>query len=224
MFNIFNDQVDQAPPVDTDPLSILANKIQKDVWRTDRYHRFFSGDSNRNIESMFNILMTYSLSNDGFYAQGMSDLLSPILFVLRDEPLSFLCFQALMKRCNNNFEYLSEEISNKINLLTLMISRYDPVFWMYLNQCGAEQLFFTYRWLLIECKREFPFNDSLRMLEVMWSTIDAQRTNCNDSYSFRQYKTRSNSDESSVNILKFSQSSNKISPSKYYIFVVEAVL
>lgn len=32
-------------------------------------------------------------------------------------------------------------------------------------------LYFTYRWLLLECKREFPFNDALRILEVMWATL-----------------------------------------------------
>lgn len=32
-------------------------------------------------------------------------------------------------------------------------------------------IFFTYRWLLLECKREFPFNEALRVLEVMWATL-----------------------------------------------------
>ena len=32
-------------------------------------------------------------------------------------------------------------------------------------------LYFTYRWLLLECKREFPFHDALRVLEVMWATL-----------------------------------------------------
>lgn len=200
LFNIFD--VDSTA-VDTDSLTTLAHNIQKDVCRTDKQHRFFAGDSNKNIESLFNILMTYSLSNGGFYAQGMSDLLSPLLFTLRDEPLSFICFQALMKRCSGNFDILSEEIANKIALLTTMISRWDPVFWMYLSQLGADELCFTYRWLLIECKREFPFDDSLRVLEVMWSTVDAQRLNNDDSYSFRHSKN------------KYNSNSGTKSPSKY---------
>jgi hypothetical protein len=67
LFNIFD--VDSTA-VDTDSLTSLAHMIQKDVCRTDRYHRFFAGDSNKNVEALFNILMTYSLSNGGFYAQG----------------------------------------------------------------------------------------------------------------------------------------------------------
>lgn len=121
LVNIFDAE---AAAADTDQLSVLANKIRKDVWRTDRYHRFYSGDANKNVESLFNILMTYSLGNDGFYAQGMSDILSPLLFVLRDEPLTYLCFVALMKRCSCNFDILSEEIANKIGLLTAIIARY----------------------------------------------------------------------------------------------------
>ena len=125
----------------------------------------------------------------------MSDLLSPLLFVLRDEPLAYICFQSLMTRCTSNFDILSETIAYKIELLTNLISRYDPVFWMYLSQFGANQLVFTYRWLLIECKREFPINDSLRVLEVMWSTIEAKKSSVS-------FETRSSSDASSVNIRK----------------------
>ena len=45
-------------------------------------------------------------------------------------------------------------------------------------------LFFTYRWLLLECKREFPFNDALRVLEVMWATlpIDSEPPSLSEKY------------------------------------------
>ncbi|CAF1621853.1 unnamed protein product, partial [Didymodactylos carnosus] len=35
-------------------------------------------------------------------------------------------------------------------------------------------LLFAYRWLLLECKREFPFSDALRVLEVMWSALPVE--------------------------------------------------
>lgn len=35
----------------------------------------------------------------------------------------------------------------------------------------ADDLLFCYRWLLLEMKREFAFDDALRMLEVMWSSL-----------------------------------------------------
>lgn len=37
------------------------------------------------------------------FLQGMSDLLSPILFVMEDEAESFWCFVALMERLGPNF-------------------------------------------------------------------------------------------------------------------------
>ena len=35
---------------------------------------------------------------------------------------------------------------------------------------GAEDMFFCYRWLLLDLKREFQFTDSLNIMEVIWST------------------------------------------------------
>ena len=195
-------------------VNILANKIQKDVWRTDRCHRFYSGDTNKNVESLFNILMTYSLANGGFYAQGMSDLLAPLLYVLRDEALSYICFTSLMRRCASNFDINSDAICTKIELISSMISKYDPQFWLYLRQQGADQLLFVYRWLLIDCKREFPFNDSLRMFEVMWSSIESNSLSTNDHFNssenfFSNFYSRSSSNASSLNLRLFKNYLNR---------------
>jgi TBC1 domain family member 25 len=35
----------------------------------------------------------------------------------------------------------------------------------------AIDLLFCYRWLLLEMKREFAFDEALRMLEVTWSSL-----------------------------------------------------
>ena len=166
----------KSVPIDN-KLNVLANKIHKDVWRTDSSNKFYSSD--KNVESMFNILMTFALDNDEFYAQGLSDLLSPILFVLKNEALAYICFCSLMRRCIENFDINSTTISSKISLLNALLQRYDPKFFEYLKQVGADQILFTYRWLLIECKREFPFDRALTMLEVMWSTIEPVREKLN---------------------------------------------
>ena len=35
----------------------------------------------------------------------------------------------------------------------------------------ADDLLFCYRWLLLEMKREFAFEDALRALEVTWASL-----------------------------------------------------
>ena len=52
------------------------------------------------------ILMTYVMYNfDLGYVQGMSDLLSPILFVMKNEVDAFWCFVGFMDRVASNFEF-----------------------------------------------------------------------------------------------------------------------
>ncbi|WVZ11426.1 hypothetical protein V8G54_015956 [Vigna mungo] len=78
--------------------------IEKDVVRTDRSIPFYEGDDNPNVNILRDILLTYSFYNfDLGYCQGMSDLLSPILFVMDDESEAFWCFVALMERLGPNF-------------------------------------------------------------------------------------------------------------------------
>lgn len=136
----------------------------------------------------------------------MSDLLSPLLYVLRDESLAYTCFLSLIARCAPNFCIHSDSIALKIKLLGALLARYDPELWNYLVQVGADQMLFVYRWLLIECKREFPFEDSLRVLECMWSTLDYAQ-NRDDTVEINKkkcatssYLTRSSSNASSISL------------------------
>ncbi|CAF5223124.1 unnamed protein product, partial [Rotaria magnacalcarata] len=90
---------------------------------------------------------------------------------MRDESLAYLCFCSIMRRIRAYFATDGVAIATKFHHLKLLLQAIDPVYWNFFESCGAVSLFFTYRWLLLECKREFPFNESLRTLEVMWATL-----------------------------------------------------
>lgn len=65
-------------------------------------------------------------------------------------------------------------MTQKFAHLSEALQFYDPEFYDYLKMHQADDLLFCYRWLLLEMKREFAFEDSLRMLEVLWSSLPAE--------------------------------------------------
>lgn len=83
-------------PFDADIFGIFT---EKDVNRTDRTMAFYAGENNPNLTVLSDILMTYVMYNfDIGYVQGMSDLLSPILCLLRNEVDTFWCFVGFMDK------------------------------------------------------------------------------------------------------------------------------
>ncbi|XP_034479610.1 uncharacterized protein LOC117785619 isoform X1 [Drosophila innubila] len=154
-------------------LAYVTSMVKKDVLRTDRLHPFYAGsDDNQNIASLFNILTTYALNHPVVsYCQGMSDIASPLLVTMNDEAQAYICFCAIMSRMRGNFMLDGVAMTQKFAHLTEALSFYDPEFWEYLKSQQADDLLFCYRWLLLELKREFPFEDALRMLEVQWSSF-----------------------------------------------------
>ncbi|BES88981.1 TBC [Nesidiocoris tenuis] len=154
-------------------LAYVTGMVRKDVLRTDRHHVFYAGsDDNKNIASLFNILTTYALNHPAVsYCQGMSDLASPLLVTMNDEAHAYICFCALMKRLYPNFLLDGITMTQRFQHLADGLQYYDSVFHQYLKSHQADDLLFCYRWLLLEMKREFAFDDALRMLEVMWSSL-----------------------------------------------------
>ncbi|XP_074644682.1 TBC1 domain family member 25-like [Tubulanus polymorphus] len=157
----------------TEDVKHITNMVKKDVLRTDRMHKFYAGsDENKNVLALFNILVTYALAHPSVsYCQGMSDIASPILVIQKDEAQAYLCFCAIMRRMKVNFMLDGYAMSIKFQHLTELLQYQDPEFFQYLKEQGADDLLFTYRWLLLELKREFPFDDACFMLEVMWSSL-----------------------------------------------------
>lgn len=157
----------------SDELKFITSMVRKDVIRTDRTHSFFKGrDENKNTEKLFDLLCTYSMNHpEVSYCQGMSDIASVMLVVQTDESYAYMCFCGAMKRLKSNFLYDGKAMTCKFEHLKLLLMYYDPELWHYMVDNEIHDLFFTYRWLLLELKREFSFYDSLYMLEIMWSTL-----------------------------------------------------
>ncbi|KAG8129793.1 hypothetical protein E2320_016413 [Naja naja] len=154
-------------------LDFIRSNVLKDVLRTDRTHPYYAGsDDNPHLTALHDLLTTYAVTHPQIsYCQGMSDIASPILAVMDSEAHAFICFCGIMKRLEGNFQVDGEVMSVKFTHLKLLLRHSDPDFYSYLLSRGADDLFFCYRWLLLELKREFAFEDALRMLEITWSSF-----------------------------------------------------
>nr|XP_055029907.1 TBC1 domain family member 15 isoform X2 [Misgurnus anguillicaudatus] len=149
--------------------------IEKDVNRTDRNNKFYEGLDNPGLILLHDILMTYSMYDfDLGYVQGMSDLLSPILFVMENEVDAFWCFVSLMDEMHENFEEQMQGMKTQLIQLSSLLRLQDLAFWNYLEAQDSGYLYFCFRWLLIRFKREFNFHDILRLWEVMWTGLPCQ--------------------------------------------------
>ena len=101
----------------------------------------------------------------------MSDLAAPLLATFTHESHAYVAFVALMRRLGPNFCRSGETMTAKFSHLSEAIRVYDPVLFAYLVSVEADDLLFCYRWLLLELKREFVFEDALTMMEVLWSSL-----------------------------------------------------
>ncbi|BFZ09532.1 hypothetical protein BsWGS_12572 [Bradybaena similaris] len=144
--------------------------IDKDVMRTDRTQKFFSGDKNPNLQVLFDILMTYVVYNfDLGYVQGMSDILSPILVVMENEVEAFWCFAGAMERVCHNFEMDQNGMKVQLSQIHKLMQICDPELCAYLESHDSGNFYFCFRWILILFKREFHFHEIQRLWEVLWT-------------------------------------------------------
>ncbi|XP_059856319.1 TBC1 domain family member 17 isoform X3 [Delphinus delphis] len=146
--------------------------IERDVSRTDRNNKFYEGPENPGLGLLNDILLTYCMYHfDLGYVQGMSDLLSPILYVTQNEVDAFWCFCGFMELVHGNFEESQETMKRQLGQLLLLLRVLDPPLCDFLDSQDSGSLCFCFRWLLIWFKREFPFPDVLRLWEVLWTGL-----------------------------------------------------
>uniref|UniRef100_A0A8C1D3Y8 TBC1 domain family, member 17 n=1 Tax=Cyprinus carpio carpio TaxID=630221 RepID=A0A8C1D3Y8_CYPCA len=108
------------------------------------------------------------------YVQGMSDLLSPLLFVTQNEVESFWCLTGFMDLVHQNFEESQEAMKQQLLHLSILLRALDPELCDYLDSQDSGSLCFCFRWLLIWFKREFSFEDILSLWEVLWTRLPCE--------------------------------------------------
>ncbi|XP_077313281.1 TBC1 domain family member 17 isoform X2 [Lithobates pipiens] len=146
--------------------------IERDVSRTDRNNKFYEGNDNPGLGLLNDVLMTYCMFNfDLGYVQGMSDLLSPILYVTQNEVDSFWCFTGFMELLHHNFEESQESMKKQLAQLNLLLRVLDSTLCDFLDSKESGNLSFCFRWILIWYKREFSFQDILLLWEVLWTGL-----------------------------------------------------
>ncbi|XP_022659245.1 TBC1 domain family member 17-like [Varroa destructor] len=164
--------------------TLRKNLVEKDVNRTDRSVDIFARDGNEYLSMLSDVLMTYIMYDfDLGYVQGMSDLLSPILSVMQNEPDAFWCFSKFVSMIRYNFidhgrmeEKEQQQLGIKRQLIQLhqLLSVATPSFTEYLDNHESGNLYFCFRWLLIWFKREFNFEDTKRLWEVLWTHLPCE--------------------------------------------------
>ncbi|ODV64231.1 GTPase-activating protein GYP7 [Ascoidea rubescens DSM 1968] len=129
-----------------------------------------SNIKNEHLKNLREILITYNEYNQNLgYVQGMTDLLSPLYYIFQDNALSFWCFAKFMERMERNFVRDQSGMKNQMLVLTELVQFMLPELYLHLEKCDSNQLFFFFRMLLVWFKREFEFNDTLRLWEIFWT-------------------------------------------------------
>jgi len=146
-------------------------QIQKDVHRTDRDVKAFQEDDAPLLARMEELLYVYAIENPTIgYCQGMSDLISPLLWAFREDhqSMTYFCFAEIMSRhWSQNFLHSGGGISKQLEDLKSLTCQADPEV-AQLFEVVDPSYYSLYRWTLVHFKRELEFPDVARLWEVIW--------------------------------------------------------
>ncbi|KAK4470426.1 hypothetical protein MN116_005981 [Schistosoma mekongi] len=165
-------------------LSTLA-AISIDVVRTDWKEDYYcSLDNHHRVCQLFDILATYCIHHPNIgYCQGMSDLASPLLVVQGDEALAYLSFCALMQRVKFKFGDTQQlMLINSMQDLHDLLTYTDSELAQFFREHNLANMYFTQRWFVLELKREFNFNETLRIFESQWAALCLVNNNNNSLF------------------------------------------
>ncbi|KAG6475383.1 rab GTPase-activating protein 22-like [Zingiber officinale] len=110
------------------------------------------------------------------YCQGMSDLLTPILAVIKEDHEAFWCFVGFMRKARHNFRLDEVGIQRQLSTVSKIIKCKDLHLYKHLEKLQAQDCFFVYRMVLVLLRRELTFDQTMSMWEVMWADQAAIRS------------------------------------------------
>ncbi|XP_022364816.1 small G protein signaling modulator 2 isoform X3 [Enhydra lutris kenyoni] len=150
-----------------DTMALNLHRIDKDVQRCDRNYWYFTPP---NLERLRDVMCSYVWEHlDVGYAQGMCDLLAPLLVVLDNDQLAYSCFSHHMKRMSQNFPNGGAMDTHFANMRSL-IQILDSELFELMHQNGDyTHFYFCYRWFLLDFKRELLYEDVFAVWEVIWA-------------------------------------------------------
>ena len=168
----------------------LYDSIRRDAVRTDPLESFYRSRRNgnnlangstslsteslylsqENISKLVNVIALYTLEHEEVsYTQGMTDLLSPILYVMEREDDAYIVFSAMAQRVSENFGTWCEGTLKKVERLRHLCEVLDPELSACLERIEDDAFALFFGMVLIECRREFSFENSFHLMEVIWS-------------------------------------------------------
>lgn len=172
---------------DNDDVRHLLDAVRRDAVRTDPGNPFYAisdahyssrinlceSSDEDNIQKLVNIITIYTLEHGNCaYTQGMTDILSPILYVMKHEADAYICFSAMVERIRNHFETWCVGTLLKLERLKHLCEVLDPALYHHLKESIEEDAFaLFFGMVLIECRREFSFEDSFHLLEAIWAAV-----------------------------------------------------
>ncbi|CEF66059.2 Small G protein signaling modulator 2 [Strongyloides ratti] len=145
------------------------HRIEKDVERCDRSNQFFKKASN--LKKLKRIMCSYVWRNlEEGYVQGMCDIAAPLLVIFEDEVIVLECFSKLMERMRLNFPQ-ETGMDDNFKYLRHLVEVTDPeLFTMIMAHGDFTHLYFSYRWFLLDFKRELSYDGVYRLWEIIWSS------------------------------------------------------
>lgn len=149
----------------------ITDLIYKDIDRTDRYTPYFKVPNDHpHFVKLFNVTATY-ISTDiieyNLYAQGLTDIVSIFVVIFESESLAYACLRKFMIDQISIFNPETQAFPARCALLGSLIEILDPAFFRFLEANDASNMLFTYRWFLLNLKREFTFEQSVRVFETV---------------------------------------------------------